>query len=87
MNESCQCPHCKSDEHIVSWYSVLITLREWPLMLIVTGIVLIAAGYLDFKPAEAFLFVGFSLFPLMFRFLSKRSCLRCHIEFYAPEAK
>lgn len=83
MKKLCECPKCQSEEYVVSWHSVLFTLRDWPLMLIFASAVLLLGGALHLAEREVLLFILLSLFPLMFRFLDKFGCVKCQIEFYA----
>lgn len=82
---SCRCPKCGSNSHVRKTYSILLTLRDWPLVMAVAGIVLLAAGVFELRGAAASLFIGIACLPLCIIPLRKGFCLRCSIEFSESE--
>ena len=79
------CPVCRSDAHVASFYCLRVGLHEWPAVLAACGAVLTAGGLLQTGLLPTLWFAALAVFPLLFRFVRKHACLRCHVEYEAGE--
>ncbi|MDC0357411.1 hypothetical protein OAO01_01220 [Oligoflexia bacterium] len=75
------CPKCGSGEDIVYSYSMLLTLAQWPVILMFSGTVIVAGSLFGFNDFTTFLFNIVAILPLCCCFLKRKSCLRCGIQF------
>ena len=75
------CPKCHSKEHLSYWHTLLITFREWPLMLMFAGTVILFGGVLQMTEGTSLLFALLAIVPLAVRVFSKCGCSKCGIEF------
>jgi hypothetical protein len=81
------CPKCKSDSELVGFYSVRLSLHEWPSMLLFAGVVLVYGGFVGAGQKAALCFAALAAAPFFIGLISKRICLKCGIEFCAAQRK
>lgn len=79
--KSCSCPKCRDNSCVFGQYALLLTLRDWPLILLVAGLTTLLGGILQLNSSAVLCFSAFSVVPLIFVPLKKSFCSRCGIEF------
>lgn len=81
----CRCPKCGSAAYAIPTYSLLLTLRDWPLMLAAAGLALFAGGLFELSGAAAAFFSVAACLPIAVIPLRKGFCTRCSMEFISRE--
>ena len=79
--KDCSCPHCKSETSLVDYWTLFVSIEEWPSALLVLSVVGIVSRLLMLSPALSALFAALSLIPVVFLITRKKSCIDCGIEF------
>ncbi len=79
-----RCPHCGSDNHLESRFSVLVGPRDLPLSILFTLIVVVAGNALAAGSAMIAIALLVAIAPLFLSFFQKYFCDRCEIEFHSP---
>lgn len=75
------CPHCHTYSGLRNYSSLLLTLEDWPMVLLYSVVIVAFGEKFNHSIAITSLFVGLALIPLIFKRLSKSACDNCGIEF------
>jgi Mn2+/Fe2+ NRAMP family transporter len=82
--KNCSCPRCKSSSSLVTYWTLFLSLEEWPSALIALSFVMLSSQILNLSPETTALFSIISIIPLVFALSKKESCLDCGIDFDTP---
>lgn len=78
---SCICPMCHTDYAVDSYWTLFLTISDWPATLIFAVIVNAMGRFLGLAPGITFFFCILAISPLCFRIVAKNTCTRCGIDF------
>ena len=80
-SKDCSCPNCNSASSLTDYWTLFLTIEQWPAALISLSLISIASNLLMLSPSWTGVFALVSIIPLLFTITKKKSCLLCGIEF------
>lgn len=82
-DKECSCPRCKSETGLVDYWTLFLSIEEWPSAIIILSIVGIVSRLLLLSSTISAAFAVVSIIPVIFLITRKKSCMDCGIEFDA----
>ncbi|MCO6429864.1 MAG: hypothetical protein J5J00_03305 [Deltaproteobacteria bacterium] len=81
------CPHCHTRSGLTDYFTLLLSLENWPLALLYSMLVIAFGNKLEFGNLAISLFIFAAIAPLAFHLVRKQSCENCGMEFKATDGK
>lgn len=85
--KSCACPRCHSQSTLVDYWTLFLTLEEWPSAIFAISVITIGSNVLHLAPRFFMLFLAIAVIPTLFTMTKKKSCTECGIDFDTPIAE
>ena len=81
------CPHCRTRSGLTDYLTLLLSLENWPLILVYSFLVISFGNKLEFSQSLISAFVVVTVIPLLFQVIRKQACENCGAEFREVDDK
>ena len=79
------CPHCHTRSGLNSFYTLVLSLQDWPLAFLYAIVVLAFGEKFNHSISTTAMFISLAIVPVVFRLVLKHACDNCGVEFRADK--